>query len=243
MIELEGDRISDYFAACSRDLTPGTVRDVVRVVYAPVSPNSEVTRSCSSVLSDIELYRAGHFRRPDEQALFIQRRAFRRFCGARASGGLSSLAQANFCETKNGRPYLPELPQVWFSFSACRFGFLGAWSSIHGVGVDCEDPTQNLQAAEIARRYFALDEALVVESLAGSARDRAFFNFWTLKEAALKSIGEGLPFGLEAFEFELEPELRVVQAPLSHGDPGIYSAHIIEGVETCMALVIRRNLN
>ncbi len=36
-----------------------------------------------------------------------------------------------------------------------------------------------------------------------------FYQFWSLKEAALKSIGEGLPFGLYAFEFEVDPKINI----------------------------------
>jgi phosphopantetheinyl transferase len=68
---------------------------------------------------------------------------------------------------------------------------------------------------------------------------RTFFQLWTLKEAALKSIGEGLPFGLDAFEFELVPNLCVVHAPLDHGGPERFNAHVIEGTDSCAALVIR----
>ena len=70
-------------------------------------------------------------------------------------------------------------------------------------------------------------------------RRQAFFQFWSLKEAALKSIGEGLPFGLDAFEFELDPNLRVVHAPPDHGGPEQFGAHVIEGTDGCAALVIR----
>ena len=52
---------------------------------------------------------------------------------------------------------------------------------------------------------FSDAEAKTVESAGDQARLRTFFQLWCLKEAALKSIGEGLPFGLDAFEFELSP--------------------------------------
>jgi 4'-phosphopantetheinyl transferase len=68
-------------------------------------------------------------------------------------------------------------------------------------------------------------------------RLRIFFQFWCLKEAALKSIGEGLPFGLEAFAFELDPILRVVHAPPDHGGPERFEAHMIDGIDSCAALV------
>jgi 4'-phosphopantetheinyl transferase len=70
-------------------------------------------------------------------------------------------------------------------------------------------------------------------------RLQTFYRFWSLKEAALKSIGEGLPFGLDAFELELDPKLRVVHAPPDHGGPEQFDAHVIEGTEGCAALVIR----
>jgi hypothetical protein len=52
-----------------------------------------------------------------------------------------------------------------------------------------------------------------------SDRIKDFFAFWSLKEAALKSRGEGLPYGPNAFEFELDPSLRVVHAPPDYGGP------------------------
>ena len=56
----------------------------------------------------------------------------------------------------------------------------------------------------------------------------------------MKSIGEGLPFGLDVFEFELDPYLRVVNAPSDHGGPEQFNAHMIEGTDnSCAALVIR----
>jgi len=152
------------------------------------------------------------------------------------------LSQIVFEETENGRPYLSDLPDFWFSFSSCRFGFLGAWSSTHGIGVDLEDQTRNLEAAELAHRFFSGAEANAVERVGGLERLRTFFQFWCLKEAALKSIGEGLPFGLAAFEFELDPNLRVVHAPPDHGGPEQFGAHVIKGIDSCCAALVTRSL-
>ena len=232
-------RIYEHFAANSRELTPAPVRHAARLLYAPVSVDPQVTKRCASVLSDAELQRTGRFATQGDKALFIQRRAFRRFCGALALGSSQPLSQIDFKETENGRPYLGELPTSWFSFSSCRFGFVGAWSSTHGIGVDLEDQTKELEATELARHFFSAAEAHAIERAGGLERRRAFFQFWTLKEAALKSIGEGLPFGLDAFEFELEPDLRVVHAPRDDGGPEQFNAHLIEGTDSCAALVIR----
>ena len=103
-----------------------------------------------------------------------------------------------------------------------------------------EDRTRRLEAAELAQRYFLEAEAKAVASGGCPGLPAAFFRLWTLKEAALKSIGEGLPFGLDAFGFELAPALRIVHAPYDHGGPERFDAHIIEGgATTCAAVVIR----
>jgi 4'-phosphopantetheinyl transferase len=235
----DSDRIADFFAAGSRDVTPASARHAAYVLYAPVSHDPEVTRHCASVLSDAELHRADRFVNEYDKARFKQRRAFRRFCGATVLGSSRPLLQVVFEETENGRPYLSDLPDFWFSFSSCRFGFLGAWSSTHGIGVDLEDQTRNLEAVELAHRFFSGAETNAVERVDGLERLWSFLQFWTLKEAALKSIGEGLPFGLDAFEFELDPNLRIVHAPPDYGGPEQFDAHLIEGIDGCAALVTR----
>jgi len=236
------DRIKVFFAARSRDITPVPVRHAARVLYAPVSDDPEITRCCASVLSNIEVHRAERFIRQGDSSLFIQRRAFRRFCGELALGSSKSLSQVVFEETENGRPYLADLPDFCFSFSSCRFGFLGAWSSMHGIGVDIEDRTRDPGATALAREFFSAAEARAVGGRDGRTDLRTFFQLWSLKEAALKSIGEGLPYGLNAFEFEFDPNLRVVHAPPNHGGPGQFSAHVIEGAGNCAAVVIRNRL-
>ena len=145
------DWVNDLFAAGARDWTPASARHAACVLYAPLSPDPEASRRCASVLSNTELRRTGLFLTEDGKAQFQQRRAFRRYCGAYVLGSSRPLSQIDFQETEKGRPYLPDLPDVWFSFSSCRFGFLGAWSSTHGVGIDLEDHTQNLETTELAR--------------------------------------------------------------------------------------------
>ncbi len=239
MIRDHGDRINDLFAASSRDLTPASARHAAHVLYAPVSRDPEVSRHCASVLSDTELQRADRFVTEYDKAQFKQRRAFRRFCGATVLGSSQPLSQIVFEETENGRPYLSDLPDIWFSFSSCRFGFLGAWSSTHGIGVDLEDQKKNLEAKELAQQLFSVAEAKAVDEAGDLTSLQTFFQFWSLKEAALKSIGEGLPFGLDAFQFELAPTLRVVHTPPEHSGPEQFNAHVLEGTDSCAALIIR----
>lgn len=238
----DSEWVNELFAESACDWTPASARHAACVLYAPVSRDDEVTKHCASVLSDTERQRADRFVTEEGKTHFLQRRAFRRYCGAIALGSLRPLSRIVFKETEKGRPYLPDLPGLRFSFSSCRFGFLGAWSSTHQIGIDLEDQTRDLEAAELAQQFFSEAEAKAIEEVNGLARLRAFFQLWSLKEAALKSIGEGLPYGLDAFEFELAPNLRVVRAPLDHGGPERFNAHVIERANSCAALVTRRML-
>lgn len=110
---------------------------------------------------------------------------------------------------------------------------------MRGIGVDMEDRTRDPGATELARQYFSAAEARVVDGHGGQVNLLSFFQFWCLKEAALKSIGQGLPYGLTAFGFELEPAPRVVQTPQGYGGPHKFSAHVTTGPESCAAVVIR----
>jgi phosphopantetheinyl transferase len=230
--------VNELFSRRARDVTPLAARDAACVLYAPLSPNPEVARRCASILSNHERERSERFITKELKAHFEQRRAFRRYCGALALGSRSSLTQIVFEETENGRPYLRDRPDLWFSFSSCRSGFIGAWSSTHGLGVDLEDRTIDMELADLAQMFFTESEARIVDD-GGPGRRRSFLQLWSLKEAALKSIGEGLPFGPDVFEFELEQSLRVVDAPRDHGGPKRFSAHLFDQPDVSAALVLR----
>jgi len=235
----QSDWINEFFAKASRELTPLPLRHAVHVLYVPISHDPEVTMRCATVLSDTELHRADRFASQGDKLLFLQRRAFRRFCGALALGSSKPLSRIDFKENENGRPQLSNRPDICFSFSSCRFGILGAWSSTHGIGVDLEDQTRELEAVALAHQFFSGAEASVVETAGELERLQTFYRFWSLKEAALKSIGKGLPFGLDAFEFELYPNPRIINAPLDHGGSVHFAAHVIRDTGNCAALVTR----
>ena len=243
MSQNDSNRIKDFFAVHARDITPAPMRHAAKILYAPVVNETEITRCCESVLSKTERQRAERFITPDDRRLFLQRRAFRRFCGVLSLGSPQTLSKNIFEETENGRPYLTAQPQVSFSFSSCRSGFLGAWSPRYGIGVDMEHCTRNPGAAELAQQYFSVAEARSLEGQGGRVDLQSFFQLWCLKEAALKSIGEGLPYGLNAFEFELEPVLKIVRAPAESGGAENFSAQLTEETETCVAIVLRSGLN
>ena len=232
--------VKDLFAARIQDWTPASAHGACRVLFAPASPDPEASHRCASVLSEAELQKGSSLLTEDGRRHFRQRRAFRRYCGVLMLTSRRPLLQIGFEQTGKGRPYLPEMPGTWFSFSACRHGFLGAWSTSHGIGVDVEDEKRNLDAVALARRYFARAEAESVEGIEDRAGQmHAFFQLWTLKEAALKSIGEGLPFGLEKFEFELSPSPRLVCAPPAHGGVKPICAYAIGKGDCSAALVMR----
>ena len=230
--------VNEMFSQRARDVTPAAARDAACVLYVPFSSDPEVSSRCAAILSDHERKRSERFVTKELKTHFEQRRAFRRYCGALALGSRSCLAQIVFEETENGRPYLRDRSDLWFSFSSCRSGFIGAWSSTYGLGVDLEDQPIDMKVAELAQMYFTESEARTVGE-GGPARLRIFLQLWSLKEAALKSIGQGLPFGLDVFEFELEGRLRVVDAPREHGGAERFSAHLFNQADVCAALVVR----
>lgn len=229
------DPVSTHFDSIARDRSvPG-----VRVLYTPFQPGSEITTLCDEILSPEERARAGKIKRPAARDLFIQRRAFQRYCAAHAVQTDLSSVDNPFDHDGKGCPVLAKQPDMHFSFAACKLGFVGAWSEVAAPGVDIENPLAVGDAEKLARNYFTPGEfEIVVNGDTNDARLR-FCRLWCLKEAALKSVGEGLPYGLDTFEFELQPESRCIGAPQEWGGPDTFEIH--EWGEECAraALVVR----
>ncbi|MGI9371760.1 MAG: 4'-phosphopantetheinyl transferase family protein [Hyphomicrobiales bacterium] len=197
----------------------------------------------ASVLAESERRKAERFSCENEKMNFIQRRAFRRYCAALAIRSDLPLSKIVFCKTPKGRPYIQEADEFWFSFSACRSGFLAAWSSNAAIGVDIEDKSQNLDPLALADFHFTEDENLQVTTTNERDRQQVFLELWCLKEAALKSIGEGIPFGLRVFEFKLQPTPKLIKVPADIEQLEQFKIDAMKTTDTVGAVVTKYLVN
>jgi len=240
MLKHSEDMLVEYFTACTRDVTPPDLHPETRVLYLPFLRDNGMLRHFAAIISEEERQRSRRFSHAEDASRFIQRRAFRRFCGAVAVGRERDPAAIYFNQETTGRPYLAEALEHEFSFSSCQSGALGAWSSAHSIGVDIEDRTRKVNALDLATGYFTGPEAEAVRTSRGRDRSNTFLQLWCAKEAALKLIGQGLPSGLDTFAFDLKPSLKVTRSPRAHGRPELYGVFPLKGTGACGILITRQ---
>jgi 4'-phosphopantetheinyl transferase len=77
------------------------------------------------------------------------------------------------------------------------------------VGIDVENRLREVEYLALAERYFAAAEFAHLQTLDGADLQSAFFAIWTLKEAFVKAIGQGLSFPLDSFAFRLDVDRLV----------------------------------
>jgi 4'-phosphopantetheinyl transferase len=113
-----------------------------------------------------------------------------------------------FVRGEHGKPHFPApfdtLGFNW-SHSGDRAMFaIGRGGSGFEVGVDIERIRPRPRALELARRFFAPEEATMLAALPEGELLDGFLRLWTAKEAVLKANGGGLSYGLERVSFLLE---------------------------------------
>lgn len=100
-----------------------------------------------------------------------------------------------------------------------------AVSTAHEVGIDVEDEGRRLQFLDLAERYFARPEAAYLRTLDEARLPGAFFAIWTLKEAFVKALGQGLTYPLDTFCFDLAGDRLVGFRALAPGVPSHWHFH------------------
>ncbi len=165
-----------------------------------------------ALLSDDEAVRLERYRQPRDRLHFLLARVLTRRVLANYLD--VSPGELRFAAAPLGKPLLSH-HDLRFNLSHSQGAVVLAVSESHEVGVDVEDAGRDRQLLDLAERYFAPDEAEHLRRLDDIDRAAAFFAIWTLKEAFVKALGQGLSFPLDAFCFDLDRDRLVGFRPLA----------------------------
>lgn len=156
----------------------------------------------SQCLSRDERERADRLRFEHLRSRFILSRAALRYLLApylnRAPQGLL------FDYHPRGKPYLVDEPTFAFNLSHSENLAVYCFAWQHPLGIDVEY-LRDVEGLTIAERYFSPSETNTLRTLAPTQQQRAFFRYWTCKEAYLKAVGTGLIDALGQVELMLSP--------------------------------------
>ncbi|HEY7789507.1 MAG TPA: 4'-phosphopantetheinyl transferase superfamily protein [Vicinamibacterales bacterium] len=114
-----------------------------------------------------------------------------------------------FRATAHGRPELAGEAAWRFNLSHTRGLVTCALVQRRDIGVDVECRDRAEDHVDLARRFFAPEEADAIEQAPPAERRALFLEYWTLKEAYLKAVGAGLAHSLRRVAFRLPSAGRI----------------------------------
>lgn len=202
-----------------------------------VSDSAANDAAAASALSEDERIRASRFRFEADRDRFVaSHAALRRILAAYLGAAPASLA---FGAGMHGKPFL-DAPahgrSLRFSLSHSGDLALVAVSRGREVGVDVERVRPRGDLGGFVARYLSPREREAFARIPSADRRRAFFEFWTLKEAYLKACGDGLVRALDAFDVTVgEAPSRLVAVRDRPGDAARWALQRVEAGENFAA--------
>ena len=226
------------FAVSDRLALPELHVDLWRV---DLDATAEAESRWRSLLSEAELQRAQRFHFDRDR---------KHFCAARGllrtvlSGYLAVPAKdIQFRYLEKGKPELAAIPEtgplsfnVSHSGGVALFGFTGD----RAIGVDVEKIRTDFDTDAIARRFFSEREREQLASLPQDQRHDAFFRYWTLKEAFIKALGEGLSHPLRQFDVTTESPIALITRPDASEAANWSLQRVDAGPDHAAAFAVRR---
>lgn len=182
------------------------VENEVHVWRADVRQSLVAIRHLWQFLSPEELTRANRFRfEKDRQRFIVSQGLLRTLLGHYLGIAPNHL---RFSHNSYGKPALDLVSGkncIHFNLSHSHDLVLYAFACNRQVGIDIEYMRSAIDYEELAKRFFSPYEYTVLQTLPTSAKQQAFFDCWTRKEAYIKARGEGLSLPLHLFDVSLKP--------------------------------------
>lgn len=221
---------------------PTLSRDGIHLWYSSLNP--QPIDSLARILSQDESARACFIQSKPGKGRFVSGRGILRLILSRYLGVTPE--EISFGYGSQGKPFLvkpSEHSGIEFSLSHSKDSMILGIALNQAIGVDAEYCTHLPEAEALARRFFSDEENRWVQSLAGKARDEAFFRVWTGKEAFLKAKGLGLTQRLSEIDI---PSQRiglnrfVRMAPFGRQSKSLFLSYLEPVSGLIVAVVVER---
>ena len=177
---------------------PPLQKDEVHVWRASLEEWSadEIERGLN-ILSSEEKARADRFLQAKHRERFITSHATLRVILTKYLPELWTPLRFHYNEY--GKPHLANNSALQFNLSDSHSTALYAVARDQEVGIDVEYMGRDTRIDGIAERFFSPEESTAFQKLPVEERLAGFYRLWTLKEAYVKAIGQGLSFPLNKF--------------------------------------------
>ena len=182
--------------------------DEIHVWCVELDAADEVS-ALAACLSEEERERASGLLSGTHQRRFVVARGMLRQLLGRYLG--QDPGAVAFSRGAHGKPFLPE-GGLHFNVSHTHELALYAIARDREVGVDVEWMRPQVAHEQIAARFFSLEEQEALAQVPDVARQAAFYNIWTRKEAYVKARGDGIAAGLGTFAVSLGPEAALLRS-------------------------------
>lgn len=183
----------------------------------PTCVSAALADDLRDLLTEDERARGERYVRPEDRHTYVVARALLRTTLSRY--GPTPPRAWRFVTNEHQCPFVDEAqagtPRLYFNLSHTAGLVTLAVTRGHRVGVDVER-VDRVVTEDVAGRHFAPAEVRDLRALPAAAQPRAFFEYWTLKEAYIKARGLGLALPLDQFAFTL----RGSEPPHVHFAPG-----------------------
>jgi 4'-phosphopantetheinyl transferase len=141
-------------------------------------------------------------------------------------------------KTSLGKPYLIQYPETVFNLSHTDNYLAVAVANACQLGVDIELCKQRSSMTALVKKCFSSEEADYWRQLPEQQQVRAFYQFWTRKEAFVKATGLGIALGLKECAINPAHPQQFLAVPARCGLASDWHSRDIElGQNLCAALV------
>jgi 4'-phosphopantetheinyl transferase len=212
------------------DITLGQTE--VHVWRAALDVEAAIASRMYELLSTDERARAARFHFQIDRRHFIVARAHLRMILSRYTN--IAPAELRFRYSGHGKPMLAneneQSGKIKFNLTHSAGVALFAFTRAGEIGIDIERVRPEITGDDIARRFFSAAELACLEGIPAPARQEAFFDCWTRKEAFVKAKEIGLSLSLDQFDVTLAPKepAAVLRTRWDEDEASRWSLHAID---------------